>query len=342
MFPALVGRGGAEYKHSPDRTGKDRKDRLRSGPERPEEDQQVSREDIAAARPAPPDDADLPRRLPFTKMQGLGNDYIYVEEFGKPFARPAPLAVAVSDRHFGIGADGLVLIGKPSDPGKADFRMRIFNADGSEAEMCGNASRCVGKYLYEKGMVQTDAFRLETGAGVLRVRLLIEGRNVTGVSVAMGRPTLNPASLPMHAEGDTFIDREITVNGRRYQGTALSVGNPHLVIPVPGLDKLDLKAVGPLFEHHALFPRRVNTEFIQVADRRNIRMRVWERGSGETLACGTGACAAAVACALNKWTERKVVVRLPGGELEIEWDDDDMIHMSGGAEFVCAGEYFTR
>jgi diaminopimelate epimerase len=305
----------------------------------------VSREDISTVRPAPagfPDDADLPRRLPFIKMQGLGNDYIYVEEFEKTVAHPAPLAVAVSDRHFGIGADGLVLIGHASDPAEADFRMRIFNADGSEAEMCGNASRCVGKYLYEKGLVQTDSFRLETCAGILRVGLCIERRRVTRVSVAMGRPRLDPASLPMHAEGDAFIDREITVNGRRYRGTALSVGNPHLVIPVPGLDQLDLQAVGPLFEHHALFPRRVNTEFIHVVDRNHIRMRVWERGSGETMACGTGACAAAVACALNKWTERKIVVRLPGGELEIEWDDDDMIHMSGGAEFVCAGDYFVR
>jgi diaminopimelate epimerase len=305
----------------------------------------VNREELSAARTAPvgfPDDASLPRRLPFTKMQGLGNDYIYVEEFDKPLTCPAPLAVAVSDRHFGIGADGLVLIGKASDPAEADFRMRIFNADGSEAEMCGNAARCVGKYLYEKNLVQSDTFRLETPAGVRPVTLFIEGRRVARVSVAMGRPRLDPASLPMHAEGDNFIDREITVNGRRYRGTALSVGNPHLVIPVPGLDRLDLKAVGPLFEHHALFPRRVNTEFIQVVDHNHIRMRVWERGSGETMACGTGACAAAVACALNKWTERSVCVRLPGGELEIHWDDDDMVHMSGGAEFVCAGDYFVR
>ncbi|MDR1685782.1 MAG: diaminopimelate epimerase [Desulfovibrio sp.] len=305
----------------------------------------MNREDISQARPAPigfPDDADLPRRLPFAKMQGLGNDYIYVEEFEQPVARPAPLAVAVSDRHFGIGADGLVLIGKASDPAEADFRMRIFNADGSEAEMCGNAARCVGKYLYEKGLVQSDTFRLETPAGVRRVTLFSEGPRVVRVNVAMGRPRLDPASLPMHAEGDNFIDREIIVNGRRYRGTALSVGNPHLVIPVPGLDQLDLKAVGPLFEHHALFPRRVNTEFIHVDDRNHIRMRVWERGSGETMACGTGACAAAVACAVNKWTERTVFVRLPGGELEIHWDDDDVVHMSGGAEFVCTGDYFVR
>ncbi|MDR1946500.1 MAG: diaminopimelate epimerase [Desulfovibrio sp.] len=298
--------------------------------------------DLFATPPASPDDTDLPRRLPFTKMQGLGNDYIYVEEFDKPVARPSPLAVAVSDRHFGIGADGLVLIGKASDPDKADFRMRIFNADGSEAEMCGNASRCVGKYLYEKGVVRTESFRLETLAGVRRISLFTKGQRVTRVRVDMGCPRLDPASLPMQAEGESFIDREITVNGRRYRGTALSVGNPHLVIPVPGLEQLDLRAIGPLFEHHALFPRRVNTEFIQVVDRGRIRMRVWERGAGETLACGTGACAAAVACALNKWTERKVVVRLPGGELEIEWDDDDTIYMSGSADFVCTGEYFVR
>ncbi|MDR1490088.1 MAG: diaminopimelate epimerase [Desulfovibrio sp.] len=288
------------------------------------------------------ENASLPDRLAFTKMQGLGNDYIYVEEFEKPFADPGPLAVALSDRHFGIGSDGLVLIGKGQDGSGADFRMRIFNSDGSEAEMCGNASRCIGKYLYEKGLVHDHEFNLETLSGVRKIRLYTDGARVSRVCVDMGQPRLAPADLPMRFDGENFIDRDIMAQGRMYRGTAVSMGNPHLVVPVPGLDSLDLSRIGPLFEHHALFPCRVNTEFIQVAGRDRIRMRVWERGSGETLACGTGACAVLVACALNKWTGRKALVELPGGELEIEWADDNTVYMTGEAAFICSGEYFIR
>jgi diaminopimelate epimerase len=289
-----------------------------------------------SSRPAPVRDDSLPCPLAFTKMQGLGNDYIYVEEFDAPLAHPSPLAITVSDRHFGIGGDGLVLMGH-SD--KADFRMRIFNADGSEAEMCGNATRCVGKYLYEKGFTRQREFTLETLAGIRNVTLFTHGRHVESVRVDMGEPRLAPGLIPMKADGDSFIDRDISVNGRRYRGTAVSMGNPHLVVPVPHVAGLDLAQLGPHFEHHALFPRRVNTEFIEVLDRDRIRMRVWERGAGETLACGTGACAALVACVLNKWTDRKAVIELRGGELEIAWDKDGPVSMTGGAEFVFSGEY---
>lgn len=283
-------------------------------------------------------DPDLPARLPFTKMQGLGNDYIYVEEFDAPIQRPQDLAVTISDRHFGVGGDGLVLMGG-SD--KADFRMRMFNADGSEAEMCGNASRCVGKYLYERNLTSKREFTLETLAGVRALSLEVNGSTVERVRVAMGAPGLTPADIPMQAEGDSFIGQDIMVNGRRYRGTAVSMGNPHLVLPVPGLSSLDLTQIGPFFEHHALFPRRVNTEFIQVLGRDRVRIRVWERGSGETLACGTGACAVLVACVLDKETDRKATIELRGGELEVEWSDDGIVYMTGTAEFVFSGEYIV-
>jgi diaminopimelate epimerase len=269
-------------------------------------------------------------------MQGLGNDYIYVEEFNAPLADPAPLAVAISDRHFGVGGDGLVLIG-PSQ--NADFRMRIFNADGSEAEMCGNATRCIGKYLYEKGLTTKTELTLETLAGIRILALRTEGARVEAVRVHMGRPALAPADIPMTADGESFIDRDILVDGTLFRGTAVSMGNPHLVIPVPQAADFALEHFGPLCERHPWFPKRVNTEFVEVLDRKRIRMRVWERGSGETLACGTGACASLVACALNGWTDRKAVLELRGGELEIEWAEDGAVYMTGGAAFVFSGEY---
>ncbi|MDR2161762.1 MAG: diaminopimelate epimerase [Desulfovibrio sp.] len=289
-----------------------------------------------SCRPAPVSDKRLPRRLPFTKMQGLGNDYIYVEEFTSPLADPAPLAVAVSDRHFGVGGDGLVLIGL-SD--RADFRMRIFNADGSEAEMCGNATRCIGKYLYEKGLTTKTEITLETLAGIRILALNTEGSLVRTVRVQMGRPILTPADIPMEAEGESFIDQDILVDGTSFRGTAVSMGNPHLVIPVPKVADFNLQRFGPPCERHPWFPKRVNTEFVEIINRKRIRMRVWERGSGETLACGTGACAALTAGVLNGWTERAAVLELRGGELEIEWAGDGAIYMTGGATFVFSGEY---
>ncbi|MDR0827601.1 MAG: diaminopimelate epimerase [Desulfovibrio sp.] len=302
----------------------------------------MARPEILATLESLSRDRTQPDRVVFTKMQGLGNDYIYVEEFDAPLANPAPLAIAVSDRHFGVGSDGLVLIGKASPASGADFRMRIFNADGSEAEMCGNATRCVGKYLYEKHFIREKRLSLETLSGVRRLELFTEGPHVARVRVDMGEPRLAPADLPLQAEGDTFIDQDVVVQGRLYKGTAVSMGNPHLVIPMPGLESLDLGKIGPLFEHHPLFPRRVNTEFVQVENRERIRMRVWERGAGETLACGTGACAVLVACSLNNWTKRRAFVELPGGELDIDWADDGRVYMTGEAAFVCSGEYFVR
>lgn len=280
----------------------------------------------------------IENRLRFVKMQGLGNDYIYVEEFGAPLRGAAALARKVSDRHFGIGGDGLVLIG---DSDKADFSMRIFNADGSEAEMCGNAVRCVGKYLYDRGMTLKTALSIETLAGVRNLKLTLEGYRVTAARVDMGAPVLDPKRIPVEDTGKDFIDREITAGGKKYRATAVSMGNPHLVVPVTDVDSLDLAAIGPLFENHKLFPKRINTEFVQVVSKKEVCMRVWERGSGETLACGTGACATAVACALNKLTERKVTVRLAGGALEIDWDKSGTVFMTGGATHVFDGEYLV-
>jgi diaminopimelate epimerase len=281
---------------------------------------------------------DLPASIPFTKMQGLGNDYVYVDTFACPVSNPAPLAVHVSDRHFGVGGDGLVLIG-PS--GVADFRMRIFNADGSEAEMCGNASRCVGKYLYEHKLTRKHELTLETGAGIRTLKLDVHRGIVSSVCVNMGFPRMAVTDIPMLAKGETFIAQEIVVDGVTWSGTAVSMGNPHLVVPVPDVAALNLPHIGPMFENHALFPKRVNTEFVQVLTPEHIRMRVWERGSGETMACGTGACASLVACATNGTTGRKAVVSLPGGDLLIEWSDGGEVFMTGPAVAVFSGEYLV-
>ncbi|SBW03583.1 Diaminopimelate epimerase [uncultured delta proteobacterium] len=280
--------------------------------------------------------ATIENRFRFTKMEGLGNDYVYAEEFGKPIKNAPEIARLVSDRHFGVGSDGLILIGS-SD--KADFRMRMFNADGSEGEMCGNGIRCVGKYVYDYGLTLKTAVTVETLAGIRNLKLNLSGYRVQSVRVDMGQAILEPKKIPIDATGKDYIDREIVVDGKTYRGTAVSMGNPHFVIPVDDVDKLDLAAMGPSFEHHKLFPKRVNTEFVQILSKKEVRMRVWERGSGETLACGTGACATAVACALNGWTDRKVTVHLLGGDLFIEWDKDNTVYMTGPATTVFDGEY---
>ncbi|GHV54730.1 diaminopimelate epimerase [Deltaproteobacteria bacterium] len=277
-------------------------------------------------------------RIPFVKMEGLGNDYIYIEEFGNPLQDAANLSIKLSDRHFGIGGDGIILIG---DSNNADFRMRIFNADGSEAEMCGNGTRCVGKYLYDRGFTPNTTLTLETGAGIRTLELTLEHDVVSGVRVDMGEPTLEPARIPVNDSGKDFIDREMTVGGKKYRGTAVSMGNPHIVIPVAEVDTLDLETIGPLFENHELFPRRINTEFVQILSKTEVKMRVWERGSGETLACGTGACATAVACALNKLTERAIAIHLRGGDLRIEWAANNGVYMTGPATHVFEGEYMV-
>lgn len=276
-------------------------------------------------------------RMRFAKMEGLGNDYVYVEDFENPMLNPAEIARHVSDRHFGIGGDGLVLIGASS---KADFRMRMFNADGSEAEMCGNAIRCVGKYVYDKGLTAKTTVTVETLAGIRVLDFSLENGAVATVRVDMGQPILKPRDIPVDDDGETFINREIVADGVTYRGTAVSMGNPHIVIRMDGVDGLDIAAIGPSLEHHALFPKRINTEFAEVLSRSEVRMRVWERGSGETLACGTGVCATAVACALNGWTDRKVLVHLLGGDLLVEWDEaSDMVFMTGPATLVFEGEY---
>lgn len=279
-------------------------------------------------------------QLPFIKMQGIGNDYIYINGFEQQIANPDELAVKISDRHFGVGGDGLVLL-VPSVI--ADLRMRMFNSDGTEAEMCGNASRCVGKLAHDLGLVKKDLITLETGAGVRIVRLKYDGAQVCGATVDMGEPILQPDLIPVALELDDkkCVAQPITVAGDAYAFTAVSMGNPHAVIFMEGIDGLDLPRMGPDFENHEFFPKRVNTEFVEVVSRSKIRMRVWERGTGETLACGTGACAAVVACVLNGCTERDVLVELKGGNLRVNWDSaSNHVYMTGPAVTVFSGVYY--
>ncbi len=274
--------------------------------------------------------------MKFTKMQGLGNDYVYVNCFEEKVENPSELAVKVSDRHFGIGSDGLILI-RPSEV--ADFRMTMFNADGSESEMCGNGIRCVGKYVYDYGLTDKTEVSVETLAGIKYLKFIIKDGKVDMVTVNMGEPILKPELVPVVGEGDAVIDSPIEVAGKEYKMTCVSMGNPHSVVFVDDVDNFPLHEVGPLFEHHKAFPRRVNAEFCQVIDRTHARMRVWERGTGETLACGTGTCATAVACILNGKTEDEVTVTLLGGDLIIRWDrEENVIYMTGPARVVFDGE----
>ena len=274
--------------------------------------------------------------MKFTKMQGLGNDYVYVNCFEEKVENPSELAVKVSDRHFGIGSDGLILI-RPSEV--ADFRMTMFNADGSESEMCGNGIRCVGKYVYDYGLTDKTEVSVETLAGIKYLKFIIKDGKVDMVTVNMGEPILKPELVPVVGEGDAVIDSPIEVAGKEYKMTCVSMGNPHSVVFVDDVDNFPLHEVGPLFEHHKAFPRRVNAEFCQVIDRTHAKMRVWERGTGETLACGTGTCATAVACILNGKTEDEVTVTLLGGDLIIRWDrEKNVIYMTGPARVVFDGE----
>ena len=269
-------------------------------------------------------------------MQGLGNDYVYVNCFEEKIENPSELAVKVSDRHFGIGSDGLILI-RPSEV--ADFRMTMFNADGSESEMCGNGIRCVGKYVYDYGLTDKTEVSVETLAGIKYLKFLIKDGKVDMVTVNMGEPILKPELVPVVGEGDAVIDSPIEVDGKEYKMTCVSMGNPHSVVFVDDVDNFPLHEVGPLFEHHKAFPRRVNAEFCQVIDRTHAKMRVWERGTGETLACGTGTCATAVACILNGKTEDEVTITLLGGDLIIRWDrEKNVIYMTGPARVVFDGE----
>jgi len=276
--------------------------------------------------------------MKFTKMQGLGNDYVYVNCFEEKIDNPPELARRISDRHFGVGSDGLIMI-NPSD--RADFEMEMYNADGSRGEMCGNGIRCVAKYVYDYGLTDKTDISVETLGGIKYLELTVEDGKVRTVKVDMGKPELEPQKIPVKADGDKAVDEPILVGGEEYRMTCVSMGNPHAVVFV-GCDVRDfpLEEIGPKFESHERFPNRVNTEFVRVIDRHTAEMRVWERGSGETLACGTGACAVAVACVLNGLTEDEVTVRLLGGDLQIRWDrEKDTVYMTGPAEVVFDGEW---
>ncbi|MCD8146567.1 MAG: diaminopimelate epimerase [Clostridiales bacterium] len=272
--------------------------------------------------------------MKFTKMHGCGNDYIYVDCTQKPLADPNGTALRLSDRHFGIGSDGLILI-YPSD--KGDFRMRMYNADGSEGAMCGNGIRCVAKFCYDKGLTDKTHLAVETNAGMKYLNLTVENGKVSKVRVDMGAPGLAATDIPVTGLGDTVIGQPVNVAGQDWTMTCVSMGNPHAVVWCDDVDGLDIDKIGPQFENHPMFPDRVNTEFVRVMDRQNVQMRVWERGAGETWACGTGACATAVACGQNGLTDDHVTVHLRGGDLEIEVTDGS-VFMTGPAVTVFEGE----
>lgn len=277
--------------------------------------------------------------MKFTKMQGLGNDYVYVNCLKEVVENPSETAIAVSDRHFGIGSDGLILI-RPSEV--ADFEMEMYNADGSRSEMCGNGIRCVAKYVYDYGLTDKTNISIETLGGIKYLELTIEAEKVVLVKVDMGSPILTPSKIPVLAkEGlDKIVNDGIIVEGQCYNMTCVSMGNPHAVVYIEDVQGLNIEKIGPGFECHERFPNRINTEFVRVIDRKTVEMRVWERGSGETLACGTGACAVAVASILNGYTDDKVKVQLLGGDLQIEWDRiADKVYMTGPATVVFDGEY---
>jgi diaminopimelate epimerase len=276
--------------------------------------------------------------LKFTKMHGIGNDYVYVSTFDqKAPGDPSKLAKAVSDRHFGIGSDGLILI-VPSD--KADARMRMFNADGSESEMCGNGVRCVAKYIYDRGIARKGRVTIETGRGILTLDLEIEEDVVRRVRVNMGIPILKARSIPTSLRGDPPVDAELTVEGHDLRITAVSMGNPHAVAFVDDVASFPVRRVGSALERHSSFPRRVNAHFVEVISPEEVRMRTWERGSGITLACGTGACAVAVAGSLTGRTRQRVLAHLPGGDLSLDWDGPGApIFMTGPATEVYSGEW---
>lgn len=281
------------------------------------------------------------KEVRFTKMHGAGNDYIYIDATRETPENLPELSRRMSDPHFGIGSDGLVAV-MPSDI--ADFRMRMFNSDGSEAEMCGNASRCIAKFVYEKGLTDKETVTLETLAGIKVLHLHVRDGIVESVTVDMGAPVLEPASVPVLSRDPKLrLAEEETVDGRTYRITGVSMGNPHGVIFVDDINDDLVLRQGPLLEVAPIFPAKANIEFAEVLDRSTIRMRVWERGTGETLACGTGACATAVAAVLNGLTDREVDVRLRGGTLHIRWDEESgHVFMTGPAAFICDGIFYLE
>lgn len=274
--------------------------------------------------------------MKFTKMNGIGNDYVYVNCFQETVEDPCAVAKFVSERHFGIGSDGLILI-NPSEV--ADCEMAMYNADGSRGEMCGNGIRCVAKYVYDYGIVKKDRIRVETLAGIKEIELKIEDGKAVEAVVDMGEPILAAEEIPVVAKKSPVIMEPIIVDGKTYEMTCVSMGNPHAVVYMEDVTGLEIEKIGPKFENHERFPRRVNTEFVKVLDRTHVQMRVWERGSAETFACGTGACATAVACILNGFTDREVTIHLLGGALHITWDEkSNHVFMRGTATTVFDGE----
>ena len=275
--------------------------------------------------------------MKFTKMHGAGNDYVYVNCFEEQVANPAEVAIKVSNRNFGIGSDGLILI-MPSD--KADVRMRMFNSDGSESEMCGNGIRCVAKYAYDHGIVTKTEISAETGAGILTLQLFPNSANkIERVRVNMGPPRLSREEIPMNGTpAPQVVAEELTVLDKTFKITCVSMGNPHCIIYVDDVDSFPVATYGPLIENHQLFPRRTNVEFIQIVSRSEVKQRTWERGAGETLACGTGASAVCVAGVLNNLTDRRILNHLAGGDLELEWVENGPVFMTGPATEVFSGE----
>lgn len=274
--------------------------------------------------------------MKFTKMEGCGNDYVYVDGFKEILDDPNGVAIKVSDRHFGIGSDGLIVI-NPSEV--ADFRMNMYNLDGSEGKMCGNGIRCVGKFVYDYKMTDKTTITVETLSGIKTLQLNVEDDKVKTVKVDMGAPIIEAVQVPVVSEKESVIDEKIDIDGHEYRITCVSMGNPHAVTFVDNTDAIDIEKIGPKFENNKIFPDRVNTEFIQIVDRNTVKMRVWERGSGETFACGTGACASVVACVLNGLTEDKVLVHLLGGDLIVEYDREaDTVYMTGPARISFTGE----
>ena len=275
--------------------------------------------------------------LKFTKMHGLGNDYVYMDAINQKIENRSELAKMVSNRHFGIGSDGLILI---CESKVADFKMQMFNSDGTEAEMCGNGIRCVGKFVYDKKMIDKDIITIETLAGIKTLKLYIKNEKVEKVRVDMGEPILEPNKIPVISEENPVKDLELKIEDRNFNFTCVSMGNPHAITFIKeDVKKFEIEKYGRKAEINEVFPNKTNVEFINVVDKNNIKMRVWERGAGETLACGTGACASVVASVLNNYTDREVTVELLGGNLEINWNkEDNHVYMTGSATTVFEGE----
>lgn len=275
--------------------------------------------------------------MKFTKMHGCGNDYVYINGFTEHIEDKVSFVKAVSDRHFGVGGDGAIFI-NPSEI--ADFEMEMYNADGTRAEMCGNGIRCVAKYVYDKGLTDKTSITIESFGKVKVIELTVENNEVTQVRVNMGKPILKANEIPVVSQKEPVVKEKIVVKDKEYEMTCVSMGNPHAVVFIDDVTNLEIEAVGPYFENHEAFPNRTNTEFVKVKDRNTVQMRVWERGTGETLACGTGCCATLVACVLNGLTDRKATIEVLGGKIQVEWDEEsDCVFMTGPATIVFEGEF---